>query len=95
MLEVRRLETALNLLQNTQTVKDTSTPTPRPVRCYDVKLTDYGTNRNKLIKRQWLIMLIILFLAWDQSEKFVKFFVTLKNVHTLQSEKVTCNFANR
>jgi hypothetical protein len=51
MLEVRRLDTALGLLQNTQTVKETSTPTPRPVRCYDVKLTDYGTDRNKFIKK--------------------------------------------
>ena len=33
--------------------------------------------------------------AWDQSEKFVKLYVTLKNVQTLPNESVTCNFTNR
>ncbi|XP_014259107.1 calcyclin-binding protein [Cimex lectularius] len=30
--------------------------------------------------------------AWDQSDKFVKIFVTLKNVHTLDKDKVVCVF---
>ncbi|XP_034235203.1 calcyclin-binding protein [Thrips palmi] len=33
--------------------------------------------------------------AWDQSEKFVKIFVTLKNIHTIPAENVTCDFKNR
>lgn len=33
--------------------------------------------------------------AWDQSDKFVKIFVTLKNIHTLPAENVSCNFKNR
>ncbi|KAL1131572.1 hypothetical protein AAG570_011187 [Ranatra chinensis] len=33
--------------------------------------------------------------AWDQSDKFVKLFVTLKNVQTLSEEKVYCQFADK
>ncbi|XP_077580433.1 calcyclin-binding protein [Stigmatopora nigra] len=33
--------------------------------------------------------------AWDQSEKFVKIYLTLKNVHNIPSEKVEVNFTER
>ncbi|XP_061653327.1 calcyclin-binding protein isoform X1 [Phyllopteryx taeniolatus] len=33
--------------------------------------------------------------AWDQSEKFVKIYLTLKNVHKNPSEKVEVNFSER
>lgn len=33
--------------------------------------------------------------AWDQTDKFVKLYVTLKNVQTLPSESVICNFTDR
>lgn len=33
--------------------------------------------------------------AWDQSEKFVKLFVTLKNVQTLESSQISCLFTRR
>lgn len=33
--------------------------------------------------------------AWDQSEKFVKIFVTLKNVHTIPGDNVSCDFKAR
>ncbi|XP_066993423.1 calcyclin-binding protein [Anabrus simplex] len=33
--------------------------------------------------------------AWDQSDKFVKIFVTLKNVQTLNQSNVFCNFTKR
>ncbi|KAK7864686.1 hypothetical protein R5R35_010948 [Gryllus longicercus] len=33
--------------------------------------------------------------AWDQSDKFVKIFVTLKNVHTLEQANISCIFTNR
>lgn len=33
--------------------------------------------------------------AWDQSEKFVKVFVTLKNVQTLEESNVSCVFTER
>ncbi|GJQ74517.1 hypothetical protein Trydic_g21384 [Trypoxylus dichotomus] len=33
--------------------------------------------------------------AWDQSNKFVKFYVTLQKVHTLPVENITCTFTNK
>lgn len=33
--------------------------------------------------------------GWDQTDKFMKIYVTLKNVHTLPKEAVTCNFTDR
>ncbi|KAK4883649.1 hypothetical protein RN001_006968 [Aquatica leii] len=32
--------------------------------------------------------------AWDQSTKFVKFYVTLKNVQNIPPENVSCSFTN-
>lgn len=33
--------------------------------------------------------------AWDQSEKFVKIYVTLKNVHTIPAENVRCVYTSK
>ncbi|KRT83074.1 hypothetical protein AMK59_3115 [Oryctes borbonicus] len=33
--------------------------------------------------------------AWDQSNKFVKFYVTLQKVHTLPAESVSCTFTDK
>ncbi|KAK5650579.1 hypothetical protein RI129_001608 [Pyrocoelia pectoralis] len=33
--------------------------------------------------------------AWDQSPKFVKFYVTLKNVQTIPIENISCNFTEK
>lgn len=33
--------------------------------------------------------------AWDQSEKFIKIYITLKNVQSLSKEAVYCNFTDR
>ncbi|XP_040026911.1 calcyclin-binding protein [Gasterosteus aculeatus] len=33
--------------------------------------------------------------AWDQSEKFIKIYLTLKDVHTIASENVEVNFTER
>lgn len=37
-------------------------------------------------------MLIYIFLAWDQSDKFLKIYVTLNGVHTLPKENIQCEF---
>ena len=42
---------------------------------------------------KWLHLLI--FLAWDQSDKFVKFYVKLKNVHNAPAESIKCNFTEK
>lgn len=34
-------------------------------------------------------------LAWDQSSKFVKFYVTLKNVQSLSAGNVNCSFTDK
>lgn len=34
-------------------------------------------------------------LAWDQSDKFMKIYVTIKGVHALPKERVTCEFGKR
>ncbi|XP_022320022.2 calcyclin-binding protein-like [Crassostrea virginica] len=33
--------------------------------------------------------------AWDQSDKFMKIYVTIKGVHALPKERVTCEFGKR
>ncbi|KAK9718222.1 CS domain [Popillia japonica] len=33
--------------------------------------------------------------AWDQSNKFVKFYVTLQNVQNLPAENITCSFTSK
>lgn len=33
--------------------------------------------------------------GWDQTDKFIKIYVTLKNVHTLPNESIICNFTER
>lgn len=33
--------------------------------------------------------------AWDQSPKFVKFYITLQKVQSLSPDNITCNFAKR
>ncbi|RZC34154.1 CS, SGS, and/or Siah-Interact N domain containing protein [Asbolus verrucosus] len=33
--------------------------------------------------------------AWDQTTKYVKFYVTLQNVHTIPQENVVCRFTNK
>lgn len=36
--------------------------------------------------------LICVFAAWDQSSRFVKFYVSLLKVHTLEPNNIYCNF---
>lgn len=36
-----------------------------------------------------------MFVAWDQSDKVVKFYVTLQNVHQIPSENVKCIFTTK
>lgn len=35
------------------------------------------------------------FLAWDQSQKFVKFYITLPKVNTVPAENVQCDFQEK
>ncbi|XP_011304436.1 calcyclin-binding protein [Fopius arisanus] len=33
--------------------------------------------------------------AWDESDKFMKLYITLKNVHTVPADNITCDFNDR
>lgn len=77
---------------------------------YTVKITNYGTvlSNTKLFdkkSKQFLIAKKYVFwsyfcywifcAAWDQSEKFVKIYLTLKDVHKIPSENVEVKFTER
>lgn len=38
---------------------------------------------------------MFVFLAWDQTDKFVKFYVTLQNVQQIPAENVKCIFTTK
>ena len=38
---------------------------------------------------------MFLLLGWDQSDKFMKLYVTLKDVQSVPKENVTCDFTER
>lgn len=82
-VDLRKLETELIRLQELvekEGVKSkTSTSGPTPVVSSSSRCYDVKVTNY----------------AWDQSEKFVKIFVTLKNVHTIPSENISCDFSIR
>jgi len=40
-------------------------------------------------------MSCVSILGWDQSDKFVKIYITLKGVHSIPAENVEANFTER
>lgn len=42
-----------------------------------------------------LTYIFFLILGWDQSDKYVKVFVTLKNVHNIPKEQVYCKLTDK
>ncbi|KAK9875127.1 hypothetical protein WA026_005920 [Henosepilachna vigintioctopunctata] len=89
-IEVRKLASELikleDILRNETTVKTPLTSLqPSAVKRYQVKLNNYGK----------FYSILCFYLGWDQSSKFVKFFVTLPAVQTIPSENVVCKFTNK
>lgn len=41
------------------------------------------------------ILIIHCVTAWDQSQKYVKFFFTVEGVHNIPSENITCSFTSK
>lgn len=39
--------------------------------------------------------IFLSYLGWDQSEKFVKIYITLKGVHTIPAENVEVTFTEK
>lgn len=46
-------------------------------------------------KHSKIIHVFLFYPAWDQSEKFVKIYLTLKDVHKIPSENVEVNFTEK
>lgn len=77
-LEIRRLQSELIKLRESETPKDDAMKetTTKPVsigapKCYDIKLNNY---------------------AWDQTDDYVKLYISLNNVQNLDKDAVYCNF---
>ncbi|KDR16863.1 calcyclin-binding protein [Zootermopsis nevadensis] len=78
-VEIRKLETEITTLKEFSE-KDSVPETPvSPVTTSKLKCYEVKLNNY----------------AWDQSDKFVKIFVALKNVQTVEAANVFCEFTNR
>ena len=93
-------ELAIKKQQKEQQVKR-ETESPAPFKApYTVKITNYGivallsSSSVHLCKRTTVRILptIMSLTAWDQSEKFVKIYLTLKDVQKNPSESVEVEF---
>ncbi|XP_028042432.1 calcyclin-binding protein [Bombyx mandarina] len=80
-LEIRKLETELI------TLKEKETLTPMEVSPIPT------TSTSAPVQKKYQVKLNVY--GWDQSDKFVKVFVELKNVHTLPKEQVYCKLTDK
>ncbi|ROL44527.1 Calcyclin-binding protein [Anabarilius grahami] len=64
-----------------QAKKDSGDKTDTTLKGYTVKINNYGA--------------FLRIIGWDQSDKFVKIYITLKGVHTIPAENVEANFTER
>lgn len=93
-------ELAFKKQQKEQQVKreaDPSVPSKAP---YTVKITNYGmdalfSSSSILLRKGATVKIlptVMSLTAWDQSEKFVKIYLTLKDVQKIPSENVEVEF---
>lgn len=93
-------ELVLKKQQKEQQVKRAADPSAPSKAPYTVKITNYGMgtlfrSRFSHLCRSATVNIfatIVYFTAWDQSEKFVKIYLTLKDVHKNPSENVEVEF---
>lgn len=92
-------ELAFKKQQKEQQVKRDADPSAPSKAPYTVKITNYGTvfisSSGHLCKYSIAFhyyYYYVSFTAWDQSDKFVKIYLTLKDVHKNPSENVEVNF---
>lgn len=78
-MELRKYETELTAAQ------DASVNSRTP--------SDQSTAAKTSVKKSYTT--IVRNYSWDQSEKFMKIYVTLKNVHSLEKEKITSEFGDK
>lgn len=71
----------------------------KTLKGYTVKINNYGAfiphNNSYPTVTYGLNMSFVFFLGWDQSDKFVKIYITLKGVHTIAAENVEADFTER
>ena len=95
-IEIRRLETRLGqLLEAQNKAKEDSSvtqPTKEKPKCYDQILKNYCKFFSDCLS--YLIFNIyVWFAAWDQSDKFVKIYLTgLAGIEGTPTEAIACNF---
>ncbi len=87
-----------------QAKKDSGDKTDSTLKGYTVKINNYGTfipndNWHRLVHNDLHglahMSMFVSVLGWDQSDKFVKIYITLKGVHTITAENVEVNFTER
>uniref|UniRef100_A0A9J7Z523 Calcyclin-binding protein n=1 Tax=Cyprinus carpio carpio TaxID=630221 RepID=A0A9J7Z523_CYPCA len=87
-----------------QAKKDSGEKTDTALKGYTVKINNYGrfiphNNRHRLFHNDMHglihLPLFVSLLGWDQSDKFVKIYITLKGVHTIPAENVEAKFTER
>lgn len=93
-------ELALKKQQKEQQVKREADPSAPSKAPYTVKITNYGMDalfssssinlrKSATVK---ILPTVMSLTAWDQSEKFVKIYLTLKDVQKIPSENVEVEF---
>lgn len=93
-------ELALKKQQKEQQVKREADPSAPSKAPYTVKITNYGMDslfssssiHSRKSAKVKILPIIMSFTAWDQSEKFVKIYLTLKDVQKIPSENVEVEF---
>ncbi|CAH0694580.1 unnamed protein product [Spodoptera exigua] len=79
-LEIRKLETEwLNLKESAQSLQDGTSPAPSTAAASQPKRYQIKLNGY----------------GWDQSDKYIKVFVTLKDVQSLPKEQVFCKLTDK
>lgn len=78
-LDIRRIVSEIVKIESEQKLQTT----PTPIQGSSVEGPSMNTTRYEVKLNNY---------AWDQTDKLVKFYVTLKNVHTIPSENVSCQF---
>lgn len=106
--EQKKVEKELSVkrLQKEQQARRQADPSAASKATYTVKITNYGMvslrvicekvcGRDRAEKMFETWHFCVFSTAWDQSEKFVKIYLTLKDVHKIPSENVEVNFTER
>ncbi len=102
--EQKKIEKELAQKRLQQAKKDSGDKTDTTLKGYTVKINNYGAfiphdKRYRLFHNDMHglthLSMFVSVLGWDQSDKFVKIYITLKGVHAIPAENVEANFTER